>query len=281
MMKTDIKENTSEISFLDNVIINTLKTESSHATNNYGVFVDADTGVLYAAEAESGSGSSETSLESLAPYNQSMEALVTSGNGSLATSVLVQKTPIGRVDVLINGLSIDVGSGKSCYFSDDNGVTAKARGSVTIGDKLFWNGSIATYELEIDDRIDFDYLITGEGVANPVLDLNISGGNWGVDVPANYILDPGDYIEPPFEEWHYEQDTDNFIRLTVSETATDLLNVAQVKINGILETYVYSIPLLGVIEDDKKIVDQLFKTYTSGGVSLTLARGANWASFTL
>ena len=62
--------------------------------------------------------------------------------------------------VFVNGLAVRVGDGvktKDCYFSADDGATARAIAAIATGDKLFWVGSVAGYQLATTDLIDFDY----------------------------------------------------------------------------------------------------------------------------
>ena len=85
----------------------------------------------------------------------------TNGNAS-PTGVLIEYTPFAdsRVDVKINGISVNLGSGvltKDCYFSNDGGVTPKLIKDIEAGDMLYWNGENAGYELDPLDDIDFEY----------------------------------------------------------------------------------------------------------------------------
>jgi hypothetical protein len=64
------------------------------------------------------------------------------------------------VSVEVNGIEANVGDGakdEACYFSVDGGATARAMADIEAGDTLYWNGSIAGYELETDDDIDISY----------------------------------------------------------------------------------------------------------------------------
>jgi hypothetical protein len=92
--------------------------------------------------------------------NLSMSASTTSSDGDLACSVAILDIPKSLVRVYVNGIEVTIGNGESCYFSNDNGVTAKDIGEETIGDYLYWNGSISGYQLSsVDgDIIDFIYL---------------------------------------------------------------------------------------------------------------------------
>jgi hypothetical protein len=97
--------------------------------------------------------------------NLNMPALVTlSGVSTLAcnSGIIDRPEDSSPVRVFINGIEVNVG-GKvypyDCYFSSDNGVTAKIMGDEKPGDKLYWNGNIANYELDTIDLIDFIYLI--------------------------------------------------------------------------------------------------------------------------
>jgi len=65
-----------------------------------------------------------------------------------------------NVTVNVNGMEVNLGDGvktKDCYFSDDDGVTAKLIANIEAGDQLHWNGSIAGYQLEASDDIDIKY----------------------------------------------------------------------------------------------------------------------------
>jgi hypothetical protein len=103
-----------------------------------------------------GTGAVPTSL------NKNMDALLTAADGQQAVATGISATPPGdgHVAVLVNGHSVTVGDGvktEECYFSGDGGVTARPISDIQASDELFWNGSIALYELEIDDKVDFVY----------------------------------------------------------------------------------------------------------------------------
>ncbi len=95
--------------------------------------------------------------------NKDMTASVTTTDGSLACATAISATPAndGYVEVKINGVLEAVGDGvktKSCYFSSDSGTTAKSIANIASGDSLYWNGSIAGYQLKATDRVDLSYL---------------------------------------------------------------------------------------------------------------------------
>lgn len=86
---------------------------------------------------------------------------VTSFDGA-ATGVFISHTPFGdsAVTVTVNGLGVNLGDGvttSSCYFSADGGTTARAMADIEGGDQLYWNGSIAGYELDGGDLVDVIY----------------------------------------------------------------------------------------------------------------------------
>ena len=96
----------------------------------------------------------------LTPLNKGMEAIPTLSDGNLATLVVLGETPPlnSWIMVFINGISVEVGNGNKqghCYFSGDGGGTPRATGQLTQGDKLFWNGSVAGFQLDSSDLIDF------------------------------------------------------------------------------------------------------------------------------
>lgn len=103
--------------------------------------------------------------------NRNMAASVTvaDGNVACATTLSVRPAQGSLVRVFVNGLEVLVAASNAekttseCYFSADGGVTAKSFGQVgniAAGDLLYWNGSVATYELAVTDRIRFDYAVS-------------------------------------------------------------------------------------------------------------------------
>jgi hypothetical protein len=96
-------------------------------------------------------------------------ANTTTTDGELASYNTVTDIPLDEsyIEVKVNGVEYEVGNGvktKVCYFSGDNGATARGfssshpNGKVQIGDKLFWNGSIAGVYLAAGWRISLNYL---------------------------------------------------------------------------------------------------------------------------
>jgi hypothetical protein len=95
--------------------------------------------------------------------NKHMQALTTTADNALATNTPILHTPggDGYVEVAINGVSVHLGDGlktRDCYFSADGGVHARAIADITAGDKLYWNGSVAGFELVNTDHIDLFYI---------------------------------------------------------------------------------------------------------------------------
>lgn len=97
------------------------------------------------------------------PYDGDQDLVpgTTSSDGD-SSGLTISKTPHGdgMVVVLVNGLGVGVGDGTKaagCYFSGDLGVTARAMADIVAGDGLYWNGSIAGYELDSGDSIDLNY----------------------------------------------------------------------------------------------------------------------------
>jgi hypothetical protein len=97
----------------------------------------------------------------LTPFNKGMSAITTGADNSLACSTAIFATPPANawIQVYVNGISYKVGNGTKasvpCYFSGDGGITARATGAIVTGDSLYWNGSIAGFQLDSSDRIDF------------------------------------------------------------------------------------------------------------------------------
>ena len=94
--------------------------------------------------------------------NKFMTASITTADGDVACSTGMLSTPSGGsyVKVIVGGDCPEVGNGvktKDCYFSGDSGATARAFNAVITGDKLYWNGSIAGYQLAATDRVSFEF----------------------------------------------------------------------------------------------------------------------------
>lgn len=94
--------------------------------------------------------------------NKFMTASVTTTNGDLACATALSTTPNNGsyVGVIINGDYPEIGDGvktKDCYFSGDSGSTARAFNAIVSTDKLYWNGSIAGYQLTANDKVSFEY----------------------------------------------------------------------------------------------------------------------------
>lgn len=99
----------------------------------------------------------------LTAANKDMAASVTTVDGNLATATALTNTPASNAWplVFVDGVSYKIGNGTKigvvCFFSADGGTTAKAAGNLSAGDFLYWNGSVAGFQLDGGDRIDFAY----------------------------------------------------------------------------------------------------------------------------
>lgn len=98
--------------------------------------------------------------------NKGMAAETTVADHDEACATAIAATPApsnnangAYVAVRVNGIGYQVGDGvrtKDCYFSGDGGGTARAFGAIVATDKLYWNGSIAGFQLAAaTDIIDF------------------------------------------------------------------------------------------------------------------------------
>lgn len=91
--------------------------------------------------------------------DKNLTSNTTSGNYA-ATGIQISYTPFADSDVSvrINGIEVNLGDKTSeCYFSNDNGLTAKTIANITAGDELYWNGLIAGFDLDTLDDIDLSY----------------------------------------------------------------------------------------------------------------------------
>jgi hypothetical protein len=87
-------------------------------------------------------------------------ALATVFDFDPATASVVAGTPLGIIEVFVDGVEIEIGNAvktKEAYFSSDGGTTAKAWGAATTGDVLYWVGSVSGYQLDITQKIRYLY----------------------------------------------------------------------------------------------------------------------------
>ena len=104
-------------------------------------------------------GSASVGAETPDDLNQTPNVTTADGDD---TGVVITHTPFSdsNVQILVNGLNVNLGDGaknQPCYFSVDGGTTARAIADIEGGDSLYWNGSIAGYELDGTDDIDVIY----------------------------------------------------------------------------------------------------------------------------
>lgn len=83
-----------------------------------------------------------------------------SGSDNFDTTLAITSTPVGMVEVLINGVIYVLGDGvktKDFYFTDDGGVSAQAISAIVATDELYFNAVIVSFNLSTADRIDIIY----------------------------------------------------------------------------------------------------------------------------
>lgn len=93
--------------------------------------------------------------------NKNMTCSETTVDGALATAntLLSHGLTGGYVQVMVNGIQVSVGDGvktKDCYFSGDGGTTARAIVDIVAGDRCYWMGSVAGYQLATTDVMDWN-----------------------------------------------------------------------------------------------------------------------------
>lgn len=106
-----------------------------------------------------GGGSSETGVNTGIDLNKVPS---TTSNDGDTTGATITYTPFSDsvVTVKVNGMEINLSDGnklEAAYFSNDSGSTARLIKDVEAGDTLYWNGSIAGYQLDGTDDLDIAY----------------------------------------------------------------------------------------------------------------------------
>jgi hypothetical protein len=95
----------------------------------------------------------------MASGDQFEAASATSSDGD-TSGVTIAAAPAGMVNVIVNGIMQELGQGvktKDCYFSADGGSTARAISAIAANDTLYWNGSVAGFQLDTNDKITLSY----------------------------------------------------------------------------------------------------------------------------
>jgi hypothetical protein len=123
---------------------------------NPGLLAAADYTTIHS---QSGTNTGDQSLRSdmrgltasvtASPYDQAMSAVVSANN-----------THGGEVAVFVNGSKQNVGDGTraaDCYFGATN-ATARAFSAIVAGDKLYWVGGTAGFQLDATDKIDVMFM---------------------------------------------------------------------------------------------------------------------------
>jgi hypothetical protein len=119
--------------------------------------VNGQTGATGLTGVNGATGATGTSI-AISSLNEDMICEVTSADGATGSPTGISAAPIGGVKVFVNGDLVSVGDGvktKFCYFSDDGGANALSQGSIPTGAFCHWNGSVANYELDANDRMTF------------------------------------------------------------------------------------------------------------------------------
>ena len=92
---------------------------------------------------------------------------INTGTGNFQyAGLMIGQTPVGGgyVGVSVNGLWVFLANGgdgrdtADCYFSGDNGLTARAMNAIVAGDRFYWNNDNAGYPLDTGDLVDFYYM---------------------------------------------------------------------------------------------------------------------------
>jgi hypothetical protein len=96
--------------------------------------------------------------------NVEMTALATVADGTPATATVVSQPSAGagRISAFVNGIMYSVGDGvktKPFYISGDGGTTARAFSAVVGGDAIYFNGSVAGFQLAVTDVITLSYMV--------------------------------------------------------------------------------------------------------------------------
>jgi hypothetical protein len=107
---------------------------------------------------ESGDGGSGNTNLTLAPQQRYYFTPLGSSGDHSPTDIIVPVTPQILIMVtILTGLNLAIGDGvktTECYFTDDDGDTAKTLATIAAGDELYYNGTVMGVELDGTETIE-------------------------------------------------------------------------------------------------------------------------------
>lgn len=111
--------------------------------------------IIYDVGVASGSASGTLVSSKERQYLFNSDSTISTDNG--ATGIILPETPTLSIRVKISGFVMTIGNAlktKEIYFSDDGGVTAKARSKISSGDELFYNALVIGEDLLVTDEVE-------------------------------------------------------------------------------------------------------------------------------
>jgi len=165
----------------DNIVVNFIDTATNERVNahvdNYtantvDVTLTTTNATVKIVALAAGGAAGIPTIQKMSIYDKGWVALSTSADGDPSSLNTLTNTPVdvSYVEVKVNGVEYEVGDGvntKSCFFADPATPTlprgfssAHVNGQVQSGDKLYWNGTAAGFELIAGWRISLNYMIT-------------------------------------------------------------------------------------------------------------------------
>jgi hypothetical protein len=98
-------------------------------------------------------------IAAVAQVERTLSAATTGNAQTTGVSIAKDVAADSGVMVFVNGVAAHLSGDKlaDCYFSSDSGATAKTLTSIAKDDVLYWNGTIAGFDLETTDLITVTY----------------------------------------------------------------------------------------------------------------------------
>lgn len=132
-----------------------------HYEASSGLVID-NLKVLNTADGNDSRFVSLTYKSEMSSITQVLTPLTTISDYDLISSNTIEYTPINDSEPIltINGLHVKINGDKTgaCYFSNDNGITAKTIDNIERDDMLYWIGSVAGFQIDTTDYITISYM---------------------------------------------------------------------------------------------------------------------------
>ena len=161
------------VNFIDTVTNERIDAHADNYTaNTFDVTLSASNASVKVVALSAGGAVGIPTIQRMSTDDKGWVALVTLIDGDQASINTLTNTPVDNsyIEVKVNGIEYEVGNGvitKTCFFANPATPTlprgfssGHVNGQVQTGDVLYWNGTVAGFELSAGWRVSLNYMVT-------------------------------------------------------------------------------------------------------------------------